>query len=264
MKELSVLIVEDEPLAREMIGELLERAEGVRCVGSCANALEAQRKLAESPPDILLLDVEMPGLSGVDLLQGLGDAAPAVVFVTAHEEHALRAFELSAVDYVLKPFPDERFLEAVDRARRRVLERRVSEIAVQLSDAAPEPPAPEPNRYLKRLAIQKTGRKLLVPVEEVRWIESDDYCVRVHAENGSHVLRASLNELEKQLDPEDFLRVHRGAIVRLEAVETIRRREHGTRVLKLRTGEQVNVARSRSKAVEERLVPRIGPKLASR
>ncbi len=251
-----VLVVDDEPLARETLVSLIAEDEHLELAGSCSDGLAAEAHVQRDPPDLIFLDIEMPRQRGIEFLRGLRQRPlwserlrPEVVFVTAHAEHAALAFELEASDYLLKPFSDARFREVVERARCRQRDRQRSRAA------RGEEPGADRHDYLERLSIKRRGSHLLVPVDEVEWIESDDYCVRVHSEQGSHLLRASLNLLEERLDPTHFLRVHRGAIVRLDRIVQVERVGGSGRSLELASGARVPVARSRVKAVLERVAP---------
>ena len=258
MTPLSVLVVDDEPLARETLVTLVQRASDVELLGECSNGHQAREQIRLSKPDIVLLDIEMPGVRGIDLLAELGpEECPAVVLITAYDQHAVRAFELKAADYLLKPFSDERFYEVLDGARRRVLEQRVAALASQLAqdhDASSQGP-PLPTRYLERIPVKQRGRQLLVPVASIRWIESEDYYVRLHTKESRYLLRTSIAALERRLDPSAFVRVHRGAIVSIGSVLEIRPRPNGGRLIELEGGDVVPVSRSRVKAVEAKLVP---------
>ena len=173
----------------------------------------------------MFLDIEMPGLNGVQLAEDFQGGTPVVVFMTAFSQHAVRAFDVAATDYVLKPFSDERFLEALGRAKRRVRERRLGELAGQMAGMTAELQQSEAAgsacrlvRYLQRLSLKQGDRTVVLRMDEIVWIEAQDYCVMVHSTRGKHLVRGSLTALEEQLDPEMFLRVHRMAIVNLQHV----------------------------------------------
>ena len=241
---LGVLVVDDEPLARETLVDLVGRAPGVELVGQCGDGIHAARAIGELQPDIVLLDIEMPGLRGTDLAAKLeGGDRPSIIFVTAYGEHATQAFDLRADDYVLKPYSDERLFQAIERAKQRIHERTMA------ADAATNKQG-----GLDRIEVRQHRRRLLVPVADLRWLESDDYYVRLHTLDGkSYLIRSSLKLLEEGLDPQEFLRVHRGALVRSSLVTEIRTRATGARQVVLDNGQQVAVSRSRVKAVEARL-----------
>ena len=257
-----VMVVDDEPLARENVETILgdqQRFEVAACIGDGASALAAIR---EQAPDILLLDIEMPELRGTELLEQLQeDERPVTIFVTAYEQHALRAFSLRAVDYLLKPYSDDALLAALEAARERVLERRLARLARSVAgDWADPDPSSSPERIeresagertrVQRIPVTRGATQTLLPVDEIRWIEADDYYARIHADEGSFLLRRSLTDLEASLDPRHFIRAHRGALVRLDRIREIVRQPHGKRLLRLTTGDEVGVARSRVAEVE--------------
>ena len=263
MTKFQVLVVDDEPLAREVAVNLLRRDPEVAAVTECEDGLRAQRAIAETRPDIVFLDVEMPGLTGVDLAEGLQGAGPVVVFITAFSRYAIDAFDLAATDYVLKPFSDERFLEALGRAKRRVRERRLGDLAAQMSSVAAElqqgesgePESASTSRYLQRLSLKHGEGTIVLRTEEIVWIEAQDYCVMIHSTRGKHLVRASLTSLEARLQPDTFVRTHRTAIVNVQHVRETRDRD-GLR-LALSDGSHVAVSRSRKSHVESLLSPRL-------
>ncbi len=261
MTTFRVLVVDDEPLAREVAVNLLRRDSEVDRVAECADGLRARGVIADTSPDIVFLDIEMPGLSGVQLAEDLHGGIPVVVFMTAFSQHAVRAFDLAATDYVLKPFSDERFLEALARAKRRVRERRLGELASQMASVAAElqpteSAAPSPDGpFLQRLSLKQGDRTLVLRTEEIVWIEAQDYCVMIHSTRGRHLVRGSLTTLEGQLDPNMFVRTHRMAIVNLHHVRETHDRD-GLHLV-LSDGSEVGVSRSRKPQVDALLSPRL-------
>jgi two-component system LytT family response regulator len=250
-----VLVVDDEPLAREVAVNLLRRDAEIGDLEECQDGLRARDVIARTKPDIVFLDIEMPGLNGVELAQDLQTGSPVVVFMTAFSQHAIRAFDLAATDYVLKPFSDERFLEALGRAKRRVRERRLGELAAELQHTDSGARSPDAPRYLQRLSLKQGERTIVLRVDEIVWIEAQDYCVMVHSTRGRHLVRGSLASLEEQLDPEVFVRAHRMAIVNLEHVRETQERD-GLRLL-LSDGAEVGVSRSRKPHVDALLSPKL-------
>lgn len=262
MTRFQVIVVDDEPLAREVAVSLLRRDPEVASVVECGDGVRARQMIEEGRPDIVFLDVEMPGVGGVELAEQFQGGGPVVVFVTAFSRYAVEAFDLAATDYVLKPYSDERFLEALGRAKRRVRERRLGELAHQMAGVAAELQQVEPNtptaadstKYLHRLSIKQGDRTIVLRAEEIVWIEAQDYCVTVHSTRGHHLVRASLTSLEGRLSPETFVRTHRMAIVNLAHVRETEDRD-GLRLV-LSEGTQVGVSRSRRSHVESVLAPR--------
>ena len=216
--------MDDERLARQKLRTLLQRHSDVELVGECADGDVAIAEITRLHPDVVFLDVRMPGRSGFDVVKALPvGAGPHVVFVTAYGDHAVEAFEVEAVDYLLKPFDRERLDRAVARARRRLGEpgkalSRLGDLVMRLEGALATPRTEAP---LERLAVKKDGRTLLVPTAEIDWIEAVDKYVRLHARGTRLLHREALSSLERRLDPSQFLRIHRRAIVNLRRVREI-------------------------------------------
>ena len=223
------LIVDDEPLARESIRVLLERDRDVEIVGECSG-VDAAALVARTRPHIMFLDVQMPEVDGFDLLGLIGEqAVPAVVFVTAFDEFAIKAFEVQALDYLLKPFDDARFARTLARAKER----------------AAAPPPKSPGGFRRRFLVRVRERIVVVDAADIDWIEAADYYVSIHAGGHAYLLREPLAELEKSLDPDVFFRVHRSAIVNLARIREIHPMFHGDSMLVLSNGSQVKLSRSR-------------------
>ena len=248
----TVLVADDEPLAREMIASLIRLDPEVGDVVACENAASVRAALAERPVEIAFLDVEMPEATGIDLAGVLEPETPVVVFVTAFSEYATQAFDVRAVDYVLKPFSDRRLVEALGRAKQRVLDLR------RRAGEAPEPPAAETmptGGYLQRITYRERDESIVLKTSEIVWIEAQDYYVRIHSSRGRHLLRTTLASLGARLDPAQFLRVHRGALVNVDEVRSLGGRD-GVR-LTLSDGSDVPVSRTRRRSVVKVLRPRL-------
>jgi two-component system, LytTR family, response regulator len=258
-----VLIVDDERLAREGVRALLEGEPDVSIAGECADGPSAIDAIRAGGIDVMLLDVQMPGMSGLDVLREIPEASmPVVVFLTAHDEYALRAFDASALDYVVKPFSDARFHTAISRARRQVHERRLGAAGVDLAAlvdklaGAGEPPA-SPARWRDRFVVRSVGRVSYVPVSDVIWIGAADYYAELHTVDGKrHLVRETMQAIESRLDPSRFVRVHRTAIVRLDQVAELRTDGADRHVVVLRNGVRVPLGKSRRESVEQRLASR--------
>jgi two-component system LytT family response regulator len=232
-----VVIADDEPLARRGIRVRLERIGGVEIVAECGSGATAIRAIRQWKPDVVFLDVQMPGLDGFDVVREVGaDLMPVTIFVTAYETHAIEAFDADALDYLLKPIDDERFVRAVERARRRLAERRGGASAV----AAESEPATQPNRIL----VRDRGRVLMLDHDEIDWIAAEGDYVRVYAGGRGHLVRDTMVALESRLDPARFARVHRSAIVNVSRVREVK--PHGDRdyVAVLRDGTRLKVSRT--------------------
>ena len=257
MNTFRALVVDDEPLAREIVVDLLGRDTDIAGVTETGDSRRVRAILSAERPDILFLDIEMPGLTGIQIASALNDELPAIVFVTAFSQYALDAFGVEATDYLLKPFSDERFFQALDRAKRRVRERRGQRLTGMASSdlhgaESPTPIVPKPQGFLKRLAIGHGAQTVWIDVSDVVWIEAEDYYVLVHAKQGRHLLRTSMSSLEERLDPRMFVRSHRAAIVNAREVMHV---EPGATALLLSDGTRVAVSRSRRPCVEQLVVP---------
>ncbi len=248
MNGFRVVVVDDEPLARMMVATLVRRDPEVDSVVECGDAIAVADVLAREQPHILFLDIEMPGMDGLQVARLIDAAGPVVVFITAFSQYAARAFDVNAVDYVMKPFSDQRLADALERAKRRVRERRGGEVATPVA-------SPVPAGYAPRLAFKVGDRAVVLKSEEIVWIEAEDYYVRVHSTRGRHLVRVPLASLEERLDPQFFIRAHRGAIVNLREVNELDQRDGAWLVMS--DSSRVPVSRSRRRKVEERLLPRV-------
>jgi two-component system LytT family response regulator len=254
------LIVDDEPLARERLRGLLDDRSGVAVVGEAEDGLEAAETIQSQAPDLVFLDVQMPGLSGIDVIEEVGrEQMPVTVFVTAYDQYAIKAFDLAAVDYLLKPFDDERFEQAFERARDRIVDQDTDAISRRLlrmlQDKDPsllEEDAPDES-YLERIAVQGRGKARIVSVDDITHITADGSYAELHTPDGTHVIRERMKALAARLDPADFVRVHRSAIVRLDEVELILRSGGGNYAVRLEDGTTVSVSRGRIEELQERL-----------
>ncbi len=267
MSAIRVLIVDDEPLAREGIRLLLENESDIEVVGEAADGAEAIEAIESLRPALVFLDVQMPGMSGVEVLEKLDRAnIPEVIFVTAYDQYALRAFEQHALDYLLKPFDDERFHDALVEARRRIRERGADRLGQRLmallsefrgagEDSSPEGSvaAETTSPFAHRLAVRTSGRIYFLRTEEIDWIEAADYYVKLHVGSKVHLLRESMRSLESRLDPTSFFRIHRSAIVNLDRVRELQPYFHRSRVLVMQDGTRLKLSRARRGTLESLL-----------
>ncbi len=261
MTRFRVLVVDDEPLARSMVASLVRADEEIDDVFECADAKTAHEVIRHKRPDIAFLDIDMPEITGLEMAKNLVEDGPVIVFVTAFSRYAPEAFEVSASDYVLKPFSDQRFNDALQRAKRRVRERRLGALANQLatlsSELRPDDDGQAPKKdaaYAERFSFKHDDRTIVVKTSDVVWIEAEDYYVRIHSTRGRHLVRTALATIEARLNPRDFLRVHRGAIVSVQNVVEVR--DAGGMTLVLTDGAEVPVSRAKRAAVESSLLPR--------
>ena len=252
MNPLKVLVVDDEPVARTGITALLARESDVVVVGECGDGRSAASAILELHPDLVLLDVQMPELNGFEVIEAVGPRRmPPVVFVTAYDQFALKAFDVHALDYLLKPFDDERFVEAIARVRRAIHQGRMGDLTSRLESLLQTDPPP--GRYLDRIVVRKASGAVFVPVDEINWIEAADYCARIHSRGKVHVIRETMQRLEQRLDPNRFFRVHRSGIVNLDRVREMQPAPHGDHLLILQDGTKIRLSRGRKAALEERL-----------
>jgi two-component system LytT family response regulator len=263
MQTIRALIVDDEKPGRERLRRLLARDNRVQLVGCCAGGAEALETIRTSagegaPVQLMFLDVQMPELDGFGVLSALvrdspGVVMPEVIFVTAHDEYALRAFEAQAIGYLLKPFSDERFQAALDRALRQVRAGHADSVMSQMQallDGSGQkrvgtaPAAGATRRVLDKIVVRGSDRVRLLPVEQISWIEADGMYVKLHTRDGAtHLHRALLGSLDGSLDPRRFIRIHRSAIVNIDVIAELRQDDHGAYVAVLRDGTEVRVGR---------------------
>jgi two-component system LytT family response regulator len=242
MKKIRTLIADDEPLAREGIRMWLDDDPDIAVVGECADGHAAVREILAQAPDLLFLDVQMPELSGFEVLAEVGaDSMPVVIFVTAYDKYALEAFEVHAIDYLLKPFTRQRFLKALGRAkaslRRAGADLGRRQLAALLRDVEPEAP------HIERLVVKQAGRVFFLGVEEIDWVEAADAYVRLHAAGKSYLVRGALGVLESRLDPTKFLRIRRSAIVNITRIKELSPLFHGEYAITLVDGTRLNSSR---------------------
>ena len=236
-----VLIADDEAVARRRLRRLLQREPDLSVVAECADGAAALRLMVELAPDLVLLDVQMPELDGFEVLQRFpGDHWPAVIFVTAFDRYALRAFDVHAIDYLLKPFSAERFRTALARARTRLRHRAHDAGLAALVDEIRRRPA-----FAARLAIPSRGRTVLLDTASIDWIEAADNYVTLHAGGHEHLVRETLGALERQLDPDRFTRIHRSTIVNLDRIALVEPMTHGDGIVQLRDGTRLALSRTR-------------------
>jgi two-component system LytT family response regulator len=245
-----VVIVDDEPPARATLRLLLSAEPDFELIAECAHGEEAVAAITRALPDLVFLDVQMPGMDGFDVLRRVGPASiPALVFVTAYDRYALRAFEIHALEYLLKPFSDERFAEVLARVRGRLRERRFAEAGRRLTALLESSATPGP----RQLVVRDGSRTVVIPTDEIIWIEAEDYYARIHATGRRTLVRLSLKSLADDLDAARFVRVHRSAIVNLAFVRQLEPLASGDQRLVLSDGTELRVSRTYRPALDERL-----------
>ena len=246
-----VLLVDDESLAREMLREMLHDDPLVTIVGESCNGVEALEAIRTHSPDLIFLDVQMPELGGFEVLEALGKDIPRVIFVTAYDQYAVRAFEVHALDYLLKPFDQERFDISWQRARAQILRDRHGGTDQRILALLEEMKAG--SKYLERLVIKASGRIYFLETAEIDWIEAEGNYVSVHSGKKSHLLRETISSLEAQLDPKRFLRIHRSSIVRIDRIQELQPWFHGEYRIILHNGTQLTLSRNYRDRLQEAL-----------
>lgn len=239
---LTTLIVDDEPLAREGLRALLSKDSEVTAIREARNGREAVESVQKDKPDLVLLDVQMPEMDGFAVVEAIGsESMPAVIFVTAHDQYAIHAFEMNALDYLLKPVMEERFVRAMARAKDRIRLHSAdgNRQIIGLLDAIATP-----RKYLRRLALRSAARISFLDTDEVDWFRAAENYVEVHSGQMTHLLHVTMNALEESLDPERFVRVHRSAIVNMRQIQHLEPNAHGEYVITLRNGTRVQSGRT--------------------
>ncbi|WP_078085268.1 LytR/AlgR family response regulator transcription factor [Microbulbifer mangrovi] len=262
---LKVIIVDDEPLARRGLRLRLENLGGVEVVAECGNGREAKEQIEQLKPDVAFLDIQMPGVTGLELVQLLPkDEMPQIVFVTAYDQYAVEAFEVNAVDYVLKPIEEDRLSRAMQRVREKLGSENLAAQREQLLEAVADLTQESPeslevklaagelggSRFPEKIAIKDSGKITLVPAREIDWIDAAGDYMCVHANGETHVMRITMKELEQQLDPKVFQRIHRSTIVNLKRVREICAHINGEYHLVLNNGERLKMSRSYKNKVQ--------------
>ena len=268
-----VLVVDDELLGRQRVEDLLASDSTVEIVGTADNGDRAVEAIRTLKPDIVLLDVQMPGKTGIEVVHTIGaDQMPVTIFVTAYDQHALKAFELAAIDYIVKPFDDERFEQAFGRARRLVELQEVDRLsgellavlqggAVHSASTASTSAVSEPAivtevarpAYLERIAVDMRGQVRVVPVKQIEYITASGPYAELHVADKRYVLRERMQTLEERLDPSKFFRIHRSAIVRLDLIESLLRNPGGDYGVQLKSGVRLKVSRNRFEELEKQM-----------
>ena len=241
--KIRTVIVDDEELARDRIQTLLEQQPDVEIVGVCTDGPSAVETIDRTQPDLVFLDVQMPGMNGFEVVENLERTKlPAVVFVTAHDAHALKAFEIHALDFLLKPFDQTRFEKALERARSQLnqskgttlLDSRLVSLLEELH---------EERKYSERLIVKSSGRVFFVRTEEIDWVEASGNYVKIHTKSDAHLLRESMKNMEAKLDPKTFVRIHRSAIVNIDHIKELEPWFHGEYIVIMRDGTRLTASR---------------------
>ena len=258
-EKIRTLIVDDEPLARRNLRLLLEKDPQVEIVGECGNGREAVKAIGDLSPHLIFLDIQMPEMDGFDVLERVGpDHIQAIIFVTAFDQYALKAFDVHALDYLLKPFDDERFANALRRAKAQIEAREINRLSRRLLALLDERESQRARSsrqsdYLTRLMIKVSGRVMLLKVNEIDFIEADGNYAKLHVGRKAHLLREKMHDLEARLDPAKFVRIHRSVIVNLDRIKEMQPHFNGDYIIILEDGRQLRLSRTRRETLEARL-----------
>lgn len=240
---IKTIIVDDVELARERVRILLDDTE-IEIIAECENGREAIEAIQDLKPDLVFLDVQMPKIGGFEVIETIGvEKMPTVIFITAYDEFALRAFEVNAIDYLLKPFDEERLAKAVARAKREIKRQEPSDdieekLRKLLNEVKAEP------QYLKRIPVKSTHGTNLVLTEEIDWIASAGHYVELHVGSETHLIREKLSLIETRLDPKNFMRIHRSTIVNLDRIKSLHPLFNGDHIIILKNGRELNLSRT--------------------
>lgn len=259
VEKIRTLIVDDEPLARRNLRLLLEKDPQIEIIDECRNGREAVQAVKSFSPDLIFLDIQMPEMDGFDVLASVGaEQIQAIIFVTAFDQYALKAFEVHALDYLLKPFDDARFQRALEQAKSQIEQRALNKVSRKLlalledRESKREQRAPH-KTYLTRLMIKLASRVVLLKVNDIDWIEADGNYAKLHVGGKSHLLREKMHDLEDQLTPERFVRIHRSVIVNLDRIKELHPHFNGDYIVVLDDGVQLKLSRSRREHLESHL-----------
>ncbi len=252
MTKIRTMVVDDEPMARERLVGLLGQEADIELIGECADGSQAISAIRQQQPDLVFLDVQMPACDGFGVIKNVGpEQMPAVVFVTAYDEYALRAFEVHALDYLLKPFGRDRFQQTLQHARAYVERRRAGELGRRLmalvQDVKPEP------RRLDRLVVKSGGRVFFLRTDDIDWVEAAGNYVRLHLTGTSHLFRETMTNMEARLDGQRFVRIHRSRIVNVDRIKELQPWLNGEYVVVLNNGTRLTLSRGYREKLQERL-----------
>ncbi|HJW34212.1 MAG TPA: LytTR family DNA-binding domain-containing protein [Holophagaceae bacterium] len=240
---LRALIVDDEILARQRIRQMLQGEGDIEVVQECSNGLEAVETIEKLNPDLVFLDIQMPELDGFGVLEAIGpDRMPATIFVTAYDQYAVHAFDVNAVDYLLKPFDKERFQKTLQRIRDGKGKGGANGDPQKMEDLLTEVRKDQP--FLERILVRVGERQALLKVSQVQWVEAEDNYVRLHVEGGSHLLRQTMNAMSQKLDPHQFRRIHRSAIVNMDYIKELQPWSSGDYLVIMRDGTRLTLSRT--------------------
>lgn len=251
MKKIRTLIVDDEPLARERLASLLRQEADIELVGECRDGEQAVHAITDHTPDLVFLDIQMPDMSGFEVIEAVGtDRMPLVIFVTAYDQHALRAFQVRALDYLLKPFDRDRFVEALQRARGQLQREETGDIGRRLLALVKDL---RRDQRTERIVVKSGGRLFFLRTDEIDWVESAGNYVRLHVGGSAHLLRETMTAMESRLDPQKFFRIHRCRIVNMDRIQELQPWLNGEYAVVLTTGARLTLSRGYREKLQDRL-----------
>lgn len=257
MERIRTLIVDDEPLARQGLRVALEKDQGIEIVGEAGDGVEALERIRADRPDLVFLDIQMPELNGFEVLDSLSaDELPLVIFVTAYDQYALNAFQVHALDYLLKPFEDERLVEAVERARAQVHQQNGNSPARRIQEMLDS--TRSERARVGRIMVRSGGRITFVRVEDVDWIEAQGDYICLHTQGKKHLIREKISDMEQQLSATQFLRIHRSTMVNVSRIREMQPLFHGEYAVVLHDGTRLTLSRSFRDRVFDRLTGTAG------
>lgn len=250
MEKLRAVIIEDEELGRELVKNYVKNLGSVEIVQECENGFEGAKAINELKPDLVFLDIQMPKLNGFEMLELIDEAdKPEIIFTTAYNQYAIQAFEQNAVDYLLKPFSKERFAEAINKAIDKVKNKGDKPVESKISNLIQQPIT----ETLERVVVKSNSRITVIPVSKIKYIEAQDDYVMIYWAEGKHLKQATMKYFEKNLDTDEFLRVHRSYIIKLDQVNQLEPYGKDSYVAKLKDGAVIKISKSGLKALKERL-----------
>jgi two-component system, LytTR family, response regulator len=240
---IDTLIVDDEPLARDRVKRFLRDEQDIRIIGECGNGREAIAAIKQNRPDLVFLDIQMPEKNGFEVVKALdAKTMPAVIFVTAYDQYALQAFDVHALDYLLKPFNRDRLHKAVAHARSQIDARRIGQLDERLTSLIKD--LKTDRKYLERLVVKSVGRVFFLKVDEIDYIEAAGNYVKLHSGRESHMIRETMNGIEAKLDPDRFLRIHRSTVVNIDRIKELHPMFSGDYAVILRNGTELALSRN--------------------
>lgn len=247
MTTIRAIIIEDEELGRQLVKNYLESIPEVEVVCDCENGFEGIKAIQEHSPDLVFLDIQMPKLNGFEMLEILDDNKPEIIFTTAYNQYAIQAFELNAVDYLLKPFSRERFKEAVGKAIQRIRTQQPKNIAV--SKLASQPIT----EFIERIVVKSNNKIHVIPISKIKYLEAQDDYVMIYTDDSKHLKQATMKYFEQHLDPNTFLRIHRSYIIRMDQVDQLEPYGKDSYVAKLKDNTKVKISKSGLKQLKDKL-----------